>query len=791
MANATYVGAFASDSGPSAATSVSVTLTGVQEGDLVLAAVCIERATATAGTPVTTAGSTFTVDDAGADTTMAWSFAHHVLLDGDAPGGSCTITSTVSGGLTRRCAIDAVVFRGTTSVDFVGGAYTENGTGVVTATAPSITPGEDDCTLVSLFASVSNVAPYQRTRSIDAPYAIAGDDGSTSTSATNAYATGATQGLTGGDGVSQDGATLNDTTTPTPTKFAWIAGTYAVGALAYLPWVFVDSISGADPGELSTIQIEGTDPLGLTDDLAFALTGAADGTAATYEVLVDWTGTGGFAGVGDDITDRVLGARHTVTTQRGRNQPARTVDDISPGEAQFALNNVSRDYSPDNGGSPLAGLVGPGREILIRATLGTHTYPLYRGRLDGYTVRPSVSDRSVELTCMDGLGQLAQTTISTPLHQGVTTGRAVGYVLDAAGWPTDRRDIDPGHTAIAWWWEEGATALDALRRLVRAEGPPALAAVDGDGYLVFRDRTHRHTRTRSRYSQAVFAAGSDEEPQALDAGFVYDAGWSSIVNRVEVTVQTRACTGIPQQVWSTDTPVSLADGETVRLVATSTDPFLGAVTPVSGTDFVTSSGGGVTCSLDRDSGAAVTISVTATSGAVTVLSMGLRACPVPVTATTRITAEDPASISEHGVRAYTRDIPWVGVNDAQAIAHIITTHYADRLSVVTFRVSGNVSRMLEQLSRELSDQITVSEDESGVNSSFFIERISHEIAAGPSHVTTFTCEQAPAQVTNPFRFDIVGAGFNQGMFAKEATVVTPLFTFDVEGQGFDDGLFAN
>lgn len=789
MANAPLVGAFHANTGASAATSVAVTLTGVQEGDIVLACVSIERSTATAGTPVTGAGTAFTSDANTADTSMAWSFSHHTLTDGDVTAGSCTITSTASGGLTRRQAIAALAYRGTTSVAFQAGTYTENGTGVVTATAPSITPGEDDCTIVCLFATISNVTPYERTRSIDSPYTIQGDDGSTSTSATNAYVTGAVRGLTGGNGASQTGATLNDTTAPTPTKFNWFAGCYAVGAYAVIPWVFGDTIGATDPGELSTIQIEGTDQLGLTDDLTFDLTGAAAGTTATYEVLVDWAGDGGFGGVGDDVTARTLGSRHTVTIQGGRNSPSRSVSDAAPGEASLVLNNVSRDYSPENGASPLAGLVGPGREILIRGALGGTVADLFRGALDDYTVRPSTADRAVELTCLDGLGTLAQTTISTPLYQGVTTGQAIGHVLDAAGWPADRRDIDPGHTAIAWWWEEGATALDALRKLVRAEGPPALVAVDGSGHLVFRDRTHRQIRDRSRYSQAVFAAGSGEEPQALDAGFSYDAGWQSIVNRITIPVQVRACTGIPVQVWSTDIPFTLADGETVALVASASDPFLAAVTPVEGTDYILSSGV-VTCSLDRDSGAAVTISVTAVGGPATVLTMGLRAAAVPVVTALTVTAEDQASIDQHGPRAYPRDVPWVGANDARAVASIITTYYADRLPVITFRVAGTPARLTQQLTRALSDQITVSEDESGVNSAFFIERIVHEIAAG-FHVTTFTCEQGPAGITNPFRFDVVGAGFNQGVFARAALISTPLFRFDVEGQGFNDGLFAS
>lgn len=267
MSNPTLVGHYSGDTGSSSAASVSCTLTSVQAGDLVVAVVCAERSTATCGTPQTGASNSFTSDANSSDTTMAWSFSHYTLVSGDISGGSCTVTSTVSTS-TRRQAIACTVLRDWDSVAFQGGTYTENATGVYTATTPSITPSDDDAELVAALAAVSNVTPYQRTWSVNSPYTMGVNDGSTSTSSTNAYAMVAYQGLTGGGSSSQSGATYNDTT---PEKFAWFAGTWAVTPDTTIVETVSDTVGIHDPGTSEAISDEPDEAIGLTDEVSYLL----------------------------------------------------------------------------------------------------------------------------------------------------------------------------------------------------------------------------------------------------------------------------------------------------------------------------------------------------------------------------------------------------------------------------------------------------------------------------------------------------------------------------------------
>lgn len=474
---------------------------------------------------------------------------------------------------------------------------------------------------------------------------------------------------------------------------------------------------------------------------------------ATYDLRIDWNDDGDFADTGEDITgQKRLLAREPLTISYGRDQ-SRSLSPIGPGQSSFALNNTSRDYSPENASSPLAGNVLPARPVRIQATHLAVTYTLFRGHLDDFNILPSKAERSVSVTCLDLLAKFRETTISTDLHQGITTGQAIGFILDEMDWPVADRDIDTGATMIRWWWEEGADAFQALERVVNSEGLPALATVDGDGKFVFRDRHHRLTRTASKTSQATFR-DTGAEP-LFSAPLVYDHGWRDIVNSVTLSVDERDPSGTAEVVWSSERSFSISAGQTLVINAEFSDPVVGAITPVAGTDYQLRSGT-VTVTLSRTSGASVAIFVKAGSAASVIDSLQLRAHPVAVRRTAQVHAEDSTSITRYGRRSYSQDAPWVTQADADAIAAVILAHRAERLPIVSLRmVNGHDSRLTQMLSRDLSDRITIVDAETGLNDDFFVERIEHSISeAGLYHETVFGCEKVPTQATDVLKLDI-------------------------------------
>ena len=514
----------------------------------------------------------------------------------------------------------------------------------------------------------------------------------------------------------------------------------------------------------------------------------------TYDYRIDWNNDGDYSDTGENVTARVLG-REAVTVSYGRDQE-RSQSPVGPGQASFLLNNISRDYSPENGSSPLAGNVLPSRPVRIQKTHNAVTYTLFNGFTDDFNVLPYRKDRSVQISCLDVLSRFRETQITTDLYQGIRTGEAIGYILDELDWPTAARDIDPGVTLIPWWWEQNTDAGQALEKLLNSEGLPALATVDSSGNFVFRDRHHRLTEAASLTSQATFR-NTGAEPK-FSTPLVYDHGWRDIVNSVTLSVTERAPAGTLENVFESTATFSIATGETKVLSVETTDPFIGAVTPVEGTDYTVLSGA-VEVTLSRGFGlsaASATIFIKATSTAV-VSGMRMRAYPVRETATVQVHVEEPVSISRYGRRSYTQDAPWVNVYDAQAIAEILLAYRAERLPIVSLRMvsglHGDSTRMTQMLSRDLSDRVTVVESESGLNDDFFIERIEHTISdAGAVHETVFGCEKAPTDISNVFRFDTAGHGFNDGLFGIVGMDDPAImFRFDTASHGFDDGVFAH
>jgi hypothetical protein len=512
---------------------------------------------------------------------------------------------------------------------------------------------------------------------------------------------------------------------------------------------------------------------------------------ASYKLLIDWQDNGFGDRPADDVTTRVLDGRTTVVARYGRDL-ARQFSPISGGTLNFELNNISRDYSPENTSSPLAGYVAPGRHVQFRAIVGTTTTVLYDGYLDDFDIKPGINDRSVPVSCMDALARLRGVTVTTSLYQGLRTGEAIGHLLDAVGWPAGARDIDLGATYMPYWWLDNTDAYQALMDLVWSEGAPALVTVDGQGRIAFRDRHHRLTRTASLTAQATWRS-SAVEPMLSDP-ITYDHGWSEIANALSVDVPVRQPDANPSQVWSSPGLLTIVANTPLTIIATGSNPFTGAILPVAGTDYTLLSGV-LSMSLSQTSGQSTTITITSVGGAV-IQNLALRATAIQSTAV-KVTVEDAPSIAKYGRKSIDgSQLPvWANTYDAAAILTLIIAKRAERLPTlqVTMRGAAGTIRLAECLNRDLSDRVRVTESLTGLDSDCYIEQIQHAVdQGGTQHVTTFGVEKIPPVVTNPFTFDLAGAGFDQGVFMGGG-IDNPatMFRFDTAGVGFDQGVFSN
>lgn len=585
-----------------------------------------------------------------------------------------------------------------------------------------------------------------------------------------------------------------------------IGRTYELSAWVYVP-------TGSPAVRLGVVDsTEGAVSVGTDawEQLIYAFTATADTHTAVFypdvsassgeEVSMD---TVQLLGPGEDITGRVLGLRAAVDISYGRDQ-ARSLSAIGPGQTGFELDNRSRDYSPDNPSSPLVGRVGPGRPALIRAAWQGQIYDLFRGHLDDYQLDPQRESRSVQLTALDALALLRGAKLSTELYASVRTGEAIGIILDAIGWPVDRRDLDPGASTLRWWWGESGDAFDVLSKVVEAEGPSAFAFVGASGDFVFRDRHHRLQRDASLTSQATLR-DTGTEP-VFSRPVDYDIGWKDIVNTIQADVPERA-PAREEVVWEDEGIITLATGEVRTIRVQADDPFVYAHTPAAGSrvtsadaehiypvdhDLVVLSGE-VDVSLSRTSGQSTEIRLEAGAAGATIRGLRLRATPVPVARTVQVLVEDTESIAAYGRRDYEGDLDLAGVHDVRDIARLILGQRSDRLPIMTITIvgKGHTARMDQILQRDLSDRVRLVESESFTDHDHYIERIEHDIAeVGHDHRAVFGCERVREQFTDALTFDDDDRGFGEGVFGR-AGVDAPATLFVLDQSNLDEGLLGH
>ncbi|MEV4227237.1 hypothetical protein AB0J81_09035 [Streptomyces bobili] len=284
--------------------------------------------------------------------------------------------------------------------------------------------------------------------------------------------------------------------------------------------------------------------------------------------------------------------------------------------------------------------------------------------------------------------------------------------------------------------------------------------------------------------------------------FEYEIGWRDIVNDVQLPVEERVPDPGITTVWESQDTINLSIGEAVLVRIETSDPFLDGQ-PISTAlgDLVYTGAGVPTISLSQTSGQSTTATITAAGGSVNITYLRLRARSLPVAKTVLVAASDSTSIARHGDRSYQDDVPWAGQHDAFAVSQLLLAQYSERRPTVSVRlVSSDVAAHLEVVSRQISDLVTIRNAEIGLDGDFFIENVQHTLARmtaqddcpGPVHYAVFGCEQSGIVVAdNPFRFDVVGAGFDDGVFDPTAADnPSTVFIFDHATQGqFDVGKF--
>lgn len=253
---------------------------------------------------------------------------------------------------------------------------------------------------------------------------------------------------------------------------------------------------------MSVIAYDGTGAPRLIVEAAFGTTlaGAPDPLALVLGGTVG-LGTAKLGGITwVDITDDV----DSVTWGRGRDD---NIGHSAIGTADVVLDNSAGVYDPANLAGPYVvggvSTVDAGVSVRIRAVYAGVTYGLFYGDITEVQVDYGYSSTAT-FSCSDGLEWLGRTFVEQPA--GTTgdldfTGQRIGRLLDEAGWPDSRRMLDTGATRLGPpVWSDFALAL--MQAVETTE--LGFLFVDGDGDVVFYDRHHITSATRSTVPQAQF-----------------------------------------------------------------------------------------------------------------------------------------------------------------------------------------------------------------------------------------------------------------------------------------------
>jgi hypothetical protein len=486
------------------------------------------------------------------------------------------------------------------------------------------------------------------------------------------------------------------------------------------------------------------------------------------KVEVDWLGDGLYASPVSDVTRDTLGDPG-LTIDTGRDG-SRALSPPKVPAASFELRNDHGRYSNENGASPVYQLVRPGTPVRISATFGTprlYRSPIayrapvpYRGiafwmlgrtRIDQTTQETALGSQRVAVDTLGESSTLVGMSVTVPLQTAIRTDQAITMILDAAGWPADRRAIAPGDSTLLYWWADGRSAWDALMEVTSSEGPATLYE-DADGVLHWEGRNYRAVTPRAMVPQAAFfdqrvsgghpyRAARLYRHNSLYRGnqnalyfqtLTYAPGWRQLYSRATYTTRRRTL-GTLGVVWQYGADLTLAAGASRTLFARPANPFQSAVTPVAGPDYQFS-GSAPTITLDASSGFVGIITITAGASGTTITGpaatptggLQFRAQPLTVVSETVVQSSlDPSDSEQVYGAIQTLDVAgWPEIDPAMAegVCNAWVQRYSVQRPQVTIAVRAVDAEHFRQIvQRGVSDRISLRSTSTGVSGDVWIE----------------------------------------------------------------------
>lgn len=484
----------------------------------------------------------------------------------------------------------------------------------------------------------------------------------------------------------------------------------------------------------------------------------------TLAVEVDWNASGLFDS--EDITADTESLDHLM----GRGSNLGMAD---PATLTLVLSNDDKKYSPDNTGSPLYPNVKSRRAVRVRVTSPV-AKTLFLGRIDTLEAMPALDERRVTVQCYDEMVYslresekvFTHLTGSLPLREpdasgvGPFTGLAVHEVIDEQLlWPYGS-NLDDGLSEMDTFWVDGDDGLTAVHDLVEEE--IGLFYLAGDGQAIFEDRAHRwqadHLTSQATYTDA--GAGALRYDDFSPYGF----GVENSYNRARGVARPRESAG-SLEIFELGESVPISPGETKTIITTWDNPASAFVS----SSFVANtaadgSGMDVTANVAKVEGikkaTRAFLQLTNNGGSVAYI------ISASVTMTIRKRAgreaefevEDTAAQADYGIRRFPFEPDKIGkAEKARDYAAIAVDMFKTPAPSVKLGFAAYDTTMLtEMLNRDISDRVTVVNDELGLSADYFVEQIGYSLQAGEDGDKVFRSEMLLSRVPASAPYWILG-----------------------------------
>lgn len=173
-----------------------------------------------------------------------------------------------------------------------------------------------------------------------------------------------------------------------------------------------------------------------------------------------------------------------IGTKRGRADELRSQE---TGTLTGVLVNQDRRFDPANASSPYANKLKPVKQVRLQAFVEGHSYSIWRGDIQEWPQVWEARQNTVVLTATDAWDFLSGADVESISRPAELTGVRLNAVLDAAGWPRSRRDIDSGLSMMQPIVNEKGNAKALIDQIAAIE--EGSLYISSTGAIVFKNRT--------------------------------------------------------------------------------------------------------------------------------------------------------------------------------------------------------------------------------------------------------------------------------------------------------------